>query len=502
MVMQIWIAPMTLAGSFFNASIAARRPPPAALAETPSAAPAGIWLDADRCWEILTVAWPPMRTGGSFDGETCRPSFLKFPGRNRSRCVTRWMERESREELDTIYVPAFAVAQWVIRNWWFLLYEPSPTELPPGPLASWTMEQSAWLHRHCMRSADAELFLPRLLLWNDGRHVCAAWSPDAEAAYDRMPGHFLYGSFVQLDPSDVEDGLRDFLTTVLRWVEGSSDDRAVDLRENWRAIVESTAKEAAFARAAARMGLDPYAITEWPPGLPELVETALSDDVARPFAKDFLAVAQPTTAAPLWDWVNDLIDAAHLEPAPALNASSLRLDTRERGGQAGVMAARHLRRVLEISDDHSIEIADVVDKAGFGGVKFESHNHRPDNTVKVAVGWRNGSDAVIIGPTPELPEAKRFLEARALFHALFTCDSGPRLVTRGHDWDQQASRGFAAELLAPRTALLRAIAPYSDEEDRPVKVVGLSRKYGVSVELIERQIENAERLGYEATRGY
>jgi hypothetical protein len=413
-----------------------------------------------------------------------------------SRCVTRWMTSAFSDESDTIYVPVFAVAQWVVRNWWFILHEPCPTDIPPAPLAVITSDQKSWMYRHCLRSADAGLFLPRLLLWNDGRYLCAGWSADPDGVYDRMPGSFLYGSMVHLNPIDVEDSLREFITTVLRWIDDSVDERAIDLKDNWKAINSSSDAEAAFARSAAKMGLDPYALSEWPSGLPELLEASLSEDVADPIANDFLAVARQATAIPMWKWVRDVVDSGALAAIPKDYSLVTKLPLQHHAGQAGVIAAHRVRQELDLDNDARVEIADVAKKAGFGALKFESHNHRPDNSVKVAVGWQNGSDPVIIGPPPPLPTVRRFVEARGLFHALFTCGNGPRLVTRGHDWDQQASRGFAAELLAPRTAMISIINSDPDYEDRVAAIASLAKKYEVGPELIAWQLENAERLGY------
>ena len=159
------------------------------------------------------------------------------------RCVTRWLERESQEELDTIYVPAFPLARWVVMNWWALLNESCPDEVPPTCLGVRTQRQRAWLQRHCLRSAEAGLFLPRLLLWSDGRHLCAQWSPDPDDAYSSMPGHFLYGSTVLLNAGEAEDALRAFVTTVLRWIEDVPDPQAARLRANWAAIKSRLVEE-------------------------------------------------------------------------------------------------------------------------------------------------------------------------------------------------------------------------------------------------------------------
>ena len=408
-----------------------------------------------------------------------------------SRCVTRWMKRDSGDESDTIYVPVFAIAQWIVRNWWFLFNETCPTEIPPHPLANMTEDQKWWMYRHCLRSADAGLFLPRFSLWTDGRQLCAGWSADPEGSYDCMPGVFLYGSLARMNPIEVEDSLREFVSKVLQWVEGADDPRVQDLTDNWNAINSSTEAEASFARSAARMGLDPYALSAWPTGLPELLETTLSDDLAKPLALDFLTVARQATALPLWEWVQELVDNARLDAAPGFAP----LDGHGHAGQAGVLAARQMREELGLDSDAKVNVEDVSKLEGFEPLQFESHNHCPDTAVKGAVGWRDVNKPVIVGPAPSLNTSRRFVEARGLFHALFTCQNGPRLVTRGRDWDQQASRGFAAELLAPR-AILMNFDDDLDTDEQAGLITSLAQKYEVDPQLIQWQLVNAKRVGY------
>ena len=76
------------------------------------------------------------------------------------------------------------------------------------------------------------------------------------------------------------------------------------------------------------------------------------------------------------------------------------------------------------------------------------------------------------------------------------CQRGARLITRTHDWDQQASRGFAAELLAPRAALAAAVPADLDEDERADAIAGLAENYQVHPELIRRQLQNAVRFGF------
>ena len=87
-------------------------------------------------------------------------------------------------------------------------------------------------------------------------------------------------------------------------------------------------------------------------------------------------------------------------------------------------------------------------------------------------------------------EPERFRLARSLFLRHFTAAPGRRLITAAHTWDQRASRAFAAEFLAPASALakhIRGPVSFSDIDK-------LGDEYRVSPLVIEHQIDN-HRLG-------
>jgi hypothetical protein len=308
-----------------------------------------------------------------------------------------------------------------------------------------------------------------------------------------MPGTFLYGSLAAVDVQEAEDALREFVVTVLRWVDGRTDLRAERLRANWQAITNADPQEAAFCRAAGRMGLDPYDVSSWPSGLVDLLE-ALSEENPPPIVTDFLSSALAENAALLWKWVDQTRQAGELGPAVKPPPVALNVDT-SAAGQSGVIAAHRLRQQLGINDSPLSNVEAVANDIGLGPIGFQDHNHLPSMSVRAAVGWQAGGKAMVLGPNPPSTESRRFLLARGLFHATFMCQRGARLITGTHDWDQQASRGFAAELLAPRAALVASIPADLGEDERADAVTSLAEKYQVHPELIERQLQNADHFG-------
>ena len=96
---------------------------------------------------------------------------------------------------------------------------------------------------------------------------------------------------------------------------------------------------------------------------------------------------------------------------------------------------------------------------------------------------------------PGRPESHQYRLARALFFVP-DVEAGitARLITRGFNWDQSASRAFAAELLAPAD-LLRSLV---DESTTYESIGKLAQQLNVSAWVIEHQLENHGIASIEA----
>jgi Zn-dependent peptidase ImmA (M78 family) len=413
------------------------------------------------------------------------------------RCITRWWDRDCADEKDEIYIPAWPVARWIVQNWWPLLNEASPTESIPASAAAWTPAERAWVQRHCLRSAESGVFLPKLFLFNDGQYFNANWVPDGESDYPSMPGYFLYGSSVQVSVQETEQELRTFVNTVLRWLEKQNVREVERVRENWDAIVNADPEEVAFCRASGRMGLDPYSASSWPEDLVTTLEGASSDS-RKDLVGDWLDVASPVNAKASWDWVAHAANKLKLMGAPQ---SRVRPTSYDRvGGQAGFLTALKLKSDLGLDPSAPVtDLSRLAEGLGIGEYSLQLHNHVPSPRIRAAVGWRSQGKPVIAGPAPTSLENKRFVEARGLYHALFGAKTGPRLVTTAHTWDQQVSRGFAAEILAPRSAVLSRLEQCQDEQEQGEVAATLAKELGVSSELVERQWWNGRKYGLTKT---
>lgn len=434
-----------------------------------------------RVSRFLSIKWDPIDQPAASDPVE-RRTWCALQIRVAGRMVSRIWDKTLREERSLLFLPGFPIAQWFVENWWTLLNEPSPTSEIPRPSSA----HLPWIKRHCLRSAESGLLLPSLYLFNDGRGIGVEWQADEPDVFQNMPGEFFDSGVDHLDKAPTEDILAEFVSDILRRVEGLNEERVDQLRENWQAIRSADADEAAFCAVAGRMGVNPYDPSQMNDELAAFLETSLSDPEL-PLARDLTEAAQPDSVAAQWSWVQQTRARWQLGPTSRqlpIPAGEARLSPSGEGYRLAAL----VRQRAGLAPTHAVSdvegVARTIAEAPF---RTEEQNHLPGSGVRAAVGWRDDSEIVVAGPRPQRADSQRFLAARGLYHALFACSWSERLVTDAFTWDQQVSRAFAAEFLAPQAALTARTGSRTDRS----KVEELARDFGASLMVIEKQLENA-----------
>lgn len=384
------------------------------------------------------------------------------------------------EERSFLYVPGFPIAAWMVHNWWSLLYEPSRTESLPRSGTS----RLSWIRRHCLRTADSSLLLPALYLFNQGSGIQLVWQADQNGSLSHMPGEFVDSGWTSLSIDSVQDVLARFISETLTRVADISDDRVRAVQDQWHTVLAADADEKSFCIAAGRLGLNPYDAN-----LPEDVAQVLEEiqDPDLPIIRDWNEIASPDNMRQQWDWIdevrNDLEIGKLTDPR-----NRVKVDKTEHPFRAGYAAARSMRVGMGVPEGEPLpSLPDRLFRETGTKFSFVEKNHVPGKGIKSLVGWHD-SEIVVAGPLPTRTDSRRFLEARGLFLALAGCDRTERLATDAHTWDQQASRAFAAELLAPQATLGERIA--DDPADRTV-IEELAQEFEVGNIVIERQLRNS-----------
>ena len=411
-----------------------------------------------------------------------RRTWCRLGIRVAGRTVTRVWDRSLQQERSFLYVPAFPIAEWIVGNWWVLLNEPCPTPEVPQPSG----HHLPWIKRHCLRCADSALLLPSLYFFNDGRGIGVEWQADPRDTLPHMPGEFVDGNRDHLDSIVTENALSEFVNAVLARVKDLTEERVHATLATWQVIRTADADEAKFCIAAGRLGIDPYDPAQMPDDLASFLETGLGDPEL-PLARDLTEAAEPMLIADQWSWVQKASNAFQLGPIPASRKIAPPAVTSS-PFRYGYQLAAQLRKASGLAPVQPVpSVVDVAQCNAGAVLETPDQPHLPGRNLCAVVGWTNKCGIVLAGPRPSRPETQRFLDARGLYHGLFTCDSSQRLVTRAYTWDQQASRAFAAELLAPRDALAARTPVRANHE----AVEQLAQEFVVSTKVIENQLENA-----------
>lgn len=405
------------------------------------------------------------------------------------RIVTRLLDHALQAERKVVYVPGFPIAEWLVHHWWSLLWEPCRWERLPSRLSE--EPEFSWTKRHCLRASDSELLLPALYLFDNGPHLRAEWQPDQDGGWTNLPGEFIDSSpagGVALDRESVAEELRRFCREILGRVEGRTEERVTSLRQDLDAIVSATPEEQAWCRFVGRMGLDPYRPDDIPTGAFDFLQTTPEHE-NRPALWDLAAVSNPNSMASQWKWVTETAKANGMGPSrsqplvfePAANQTP--------AAEHGYALARLTRERAQLDPDTPIGSVEEVLRRAFG-VDFRigtTPTHSPTKDIRLVCGWDQAGVVLAGPPLKSAAPTRRFASCRGAYLALSSAKSGERLATEAHDWDQRASRAYAAELLAPQSALAHEARAGAS----PDLVEKLASRFQASQWLITHQLENA-----------
>lgn len=428
------------------------------------------WLDAPgvRC-SVLRRAWARLEiTAGG-------------------QPLTRFFCSRSESVRPGVYTSVYPLARWMVRNWWSLLHEGLPT---PGVLNgvrashAWHRHRS-WFERHNPLLSREGMAYPDVSFYREDELVGIRWVADPEKV--TTPGRFIDQGYERLEVSVVEMAFRDFVEKVLERVDGLADDDLEDWKTNWSSIKSADSPEQELCQRLAALGLDPYDPDEggtletelarlaWPPGV---IRDLLQATAPQQLSHDVNLVASlfkrlPSSQTDLPGKMS--VTSASHHPLPY---------------EAGYKRAAVVREFLGLSDRSKLADLDQALRDVLGPSKQSWDDERNGSD-----GARGSIDAVVqvnggpaLAATDRCDRGRRFLLARALHHWLFarSTEEPHRLLTRANDWQQAASRAFAAELLAPAAAIeekLGGTGGWEEEEE-------LAAHFNVSTMAIAHQLEN------------
>ena len=406
------------------------------------------WIDAGPSPDIL--AQSTMATLSVEAGETT---------------VTSVVDRGNRIYSKEVVVPLFSIAEWLVTNWWHIWYEIEDTG----------EQRPAFASRHNLAFAADGFVLPNLTMTATSGRMQLRWAP-YKPEHARI--EFVDEGSERVTRDELETELRNLIDAVIERLHGRPDTAAAadSLSRAWNAVNDLDAEEIEFSRAAALLGIDPFDVSDqvaaavvafW-----ERADPSIRDDA--------LASATEDSLAQVADWldgaIEELGDTPNPTDWPAIRQALPVMATAE-PWERGYTLARATR-----------------DRIGANGERIDlprqgplSIPHRQTEPPSSRIHGLVAADAPACVIAPRRLSGTRFLLARALGEYLSRSVPGPGLLTSLSTDSQAQSRAFAAEFLAPAGALRQRITRHSVD---PEQADDLAQEFGVSSELIRRQIQN------------
>lgn len=403
--------------------------------------------------------------------------------------ITRVYDRVTRSERHGIRVPLYPLAQWLVANWWSILYEPWPFESSvPEPGASVPANVREWLFRHCMRTATPGFAAPFTCMYSQGRKLEVVSRADPGGRYLATPVEFVGTQEATGERETVRGALAEIIEAVLVRLEGLVDPRVEALCADWRAICGVDPHEAAFCRAAGRLGLDPFDVAGWPPEVRTWFEQADDGALDSDFMTDLLEAPDPSSRKPAqYAELDRVVQEFDLRAAGQLHGHRGDAAT---AFQEGYDGANWIRSQLTLADDRRLDDLGGASAVACGRSIVHEHAALPEGRVLAVAGWRAQVDPVVVTRNLGGAAGRRFLVARAMYLSLRGAAHGPRLVTDARTWDQRASRAFGAELLAPRAGVAALFDDAIRRFGREEAELHVAAHFNVNPTVVRHQLSN------------
>ncbi len=381
--------------------------------------------------------------------------------------VTSVIDRRNGLYRSHVVTPLFSVAEWLVGNWWHIWYEVEDAGAQRIDFES----------RHNLAFAGDGFVLPSLTMVPMSGRMQLRWMK-------RRPRHagieFVDSGEQDVEGQALETELRRLVDAVLERLRNvPGHERFTNmLDEAWAAVNGLDAEEREFSRAAALLGVDPFDVQD---SLADAI-AAFWEGTDPAIRADALAGADASgdSLQRVGEWLAGARDALAIA-GNGHDWADIRAGLPRLANAApwtrGYDLARTVRRRLG-ADDGRFDF-------GVNGVPAAAHRDMQPPSRRIHGLVAAEAPACVTVPRGE--SGTRFLRARALGDYLGRPQPALGLLSSLATDRQQQSRAFAAELLAP-AASLRARLP--GELVEVERVDDLCGEFGVSSEVIRRQIEN------------
>ncbi len=339
-----------------------------------------------------------------------------------------------------------------------------------------------------MVSAREGYALPPLRIQPAGSIVMLSWSPE------RLAFHGI--EFIGRGISRAETGLvKERLSSLITAVVGRLEAEGITdtlLQQDWAAIQSADAEEIKFCNCAGSLGLDPYSLDD---GSQQEIEVA-AGLLPEEMVADFFQAARRTELIAEAEEIHDAFTRAQNNTADLSVLRDLRQVAEawlEPSGakprEQGYSFAQRLRAHLGLDGTPLRSMDNVAQVIGTSEERLSSAltRFRSSEMPFVALMGTNEMSSRAFVLREARPASERFYFCRALFEFLMSPARRSALITDANTEQQKRNSAFAAELLAPASALRARIRTPMVTWEQAEEVAA---EFGVSADIIRHQLEN------------
>lgn len=375
-----------------------------------------------------------------------RASFGRLSIIVNGRTMTEGVALESNELQPGPYVSGYHLAEWLVRNWWRLAYEPSRTDDPDHT----TME---WDFAHWISTIGEGYVWPNIQLASDGFRVVIGSFP-SEDPYAKAFRYVGVGASEVIAVECLQHAARKLVEMVLDMLEQGRT-KKTELHHRWSNLQQDICKPDVIVkrRIEAVLGFDPDEAN------PAEIRKRLADvkslggDAVAELAADASATgSQVIGASDIKRVAKQVGFGGHVQDVVRLSYDpSIPLWGTCEAWRVGVASAHAVRRSAGLNGQ-PVDNRTLATMAGTSTNVIDESN-RASKAISFAMDDESGSSKIAMRSKWET--GRRFDLARLVADRLFDNDiSDPLLpATQSYTYRQKAQRSFAAELLAPIDAV-------------------------------------------------
>ncbi|MFH2143588.1 MAG: hypothetical protein ABIJ97_14270 [Bacteroidota bacterium] len=410
-------------------------------------------------------------------GDELRFTWAKLSIQSEDEVLTRIFDKRLRTVSDSIYLPLYPLAEWLMYNYWYLIYE------------HFTSGKHTYIEydiRHNLKFAQEGYSLPDIHIRPLGNIVRLTWKP---IKYSFRNVEFIGHGEINVDVDDFKQSVFDFINIVITRLEDSGISDTV-LQKEWEAFSSLENDEIKFCEAASALGVDPFNVDN---KLQKLIIQS-SKSIPSNILMDFFGIASNK------NFKNDLEQTLNAIKLQEQNDSKLEsiIKLREKITNShrsqihpwnqGYEAAKELRNLLGVNGKPLSNIDDLGSILKIKNKDINSITIRTDipETLCAISGSNNiESPCFIMNKSDEVSNV--FTICRAFYNYFYSDYQTPSMITKTRSTIQKTNRAFAAEFIFPAETLRKIIDNQHITSD---DVQNIASKYNISAYLIEHQIEN------------